>query len=307
MKSKVLMIAGPTAVGKTALSIRLAKQFGGEVISGDSMQIYRHLDIGTAKVTPEEMAGVPHYLINNCDVTQRYTVYDFKTQANQLITAMTDRKVLPIIAGGTGFYLNALSANLNLGDHLDSDVALKNRQKWTDYYEEVGPEAAWQRLKQLDPNSAAKISVHNPRRIIRALEVINETDQLFSEQTQNEPNLDCLIIGLNTNRALLYDRINQRVDQFLKQGLEAEARWLYDRRDSSPQASRGIGYKELFMYFDNEITLPEAIELIKRNSRHFAKRQLTYFRNQLTVNWFDPFADDLWYDKVSDLVTQWLN
>ncbi len=307
MKSKVLMIVGPTAIGKTDLSIHLAKKFHGEIISGDSMQIYRHLDVGTAKVTPDEMAGVKHYLLDIADVDQRYTVHDFQTQAQQIITQLTQAKILPIIAGGTGFYLNALRHNLNLGDAADHQLNEQTRAKWTQFYDTVGPKVAWQRLLQQDPVSAKNIPAANKRRIIRALEVVNETSQLFSQQNQAKTQLDTLIIGLNTDRQLLYDRINARVDQMMAQGLLNEARWLYKRRQTSVQASNGIGYKELFAYFDGSLSLEAAVALIKRNSRHYAKRQLTYFRNQMPTHWFDPFADPQWLSEIETTVAQWQN
>lgn len=307
MKSKTLMIVGPTAVGKTALSIKLAKAYHGEIISGDSMQIYRHLDIGTSKVTPEEMAGVPHHLIDICDIQERYTVHDFQRQANYWIQDIEQRQKLPIIVGGTGFYLKALQSNLNLGDQAYTQTNAQTRQKWTTYYDTVGPKAAWTRLQKQDPISADKIPMANKRRIVRALEVVNETGQLFSKQAQTPNDLDCLVIGLNTERQFLYDRINQRVDEFMTQGLLEEARWLYERRAEDMQASKGIGYKELFLYFEGTLSLDEAVALIKRNSRRYAKRQLTYFRNQMTVHWFDAFSENDWYNRLERLIEGWLN
>ncbi|KRM35826.1 tRNA dimethylallyltransferase [Agrilactobacillus composti DSM 18527 = JCM 14202] len=301
------MIVGPTAIGKTDLSIHLAKKFHGEIISGDSMQIYRHLDVGTAKVTPDEMAGVKHYLLDIADVDQRYTVHDFQTQAQQIITQLTQAKVLPIIAGGTGFYLNALRHNLNLGDAANHQLNEQTRAKWTQFYDTVGPQVAWQRLLRQDPVSAKNIPAANKRRIVRALEVVNETSQLFSQQNQTESQLDTLIIGLNTKRQLLYERINARVDQMMAQGLLNEAHWLYKRRQTSVQASNGIGYKELFAYFEGSMSLDAAVALIKRNSRHYAKRQLTYFRNQMPTHWFDPFADPHWLSEIEATVAQWQN
>lgn len=307
MKPKVLMIVGPTAVGKTALSIALAKAFDGEIISGDSMQIYRHLDIGTAKVTKAEMAGIPHHLIDICDVTERFTVHDFKTQATEWINHLTAHHKLPIIAGGTGFYLNALRLNLNLGDQSEAKTDQTARSVWSDYYDAHGSQVAWELLQSKDPLSAEKIAPTNKRRVVRALEVIHETGQLFSDQQNDTPAFDCLIIGLNTERSRLYQRINQRVDQFVDAGLLPEAKWLYDRRESAVQASKGIGYKELFPYFDGTQPLTEALEMVKRNSRRYAKRQLTYFRNQMPTHWFDPFADPHWQDAVTALVNDWQN
>lgn len=283
----VILIVGPTAVGKTSLSIQLAQAFNGEIISGDSMQIYQHLDIGTAKVQPAEMQGVPHYLVDHQAITQRFTVADFKQQAQQAITQIAQHQHLPFVVGGTGFYLQALLKDYQLGGAAAAgDFAL--RAHWQQYLDAHGPQALWQQLLQQDPVAAHHIPVGDSRRVIRALEVIQTTGQLFSEQADQEnTTLRPLIIGLTTARQLLYQRIDQRVDAMLHQGLLAEAQWLYQRREQAPQASRGIGYKELFPYFAGEQDLATAVAKIKQNSRHYAKRQLTFFRNQFETHWFD--------------------
>ncbi|MCD2256189.1 tRNA (adenosine(37)-N6)-dimethylallyltransferase MiaA [Agrilactobacillus fermenti] len=305
MKPKVLMIVGPTAVGKTELSLRLAHQYNGEIISGDSMQVYRQLDIGTAKIMPAERQNIPHYLIDILDWHEGYSAYQFKKQATELIYEIQARHKLPIIVGGTGFYLNALRLNLNLGDNEQVDTAAKTRQKWRTYYDHVGAHQAWLRLKQLDPPSAKAIPETNRHRLIRALEVNEEQQQLFSQQKQPQPIFDSLVIGLNTDRGQLYQRINHRVDIMVSRGLVAEAEKLYAYRDQMPLAAKAIGYRELFRYFDGQIDLQTAIELIQRNSRHYAKRQLTYFRNQMPVHWFDPFADENWYSSINSLIDVW--
>ncbi|MCO6543059.1 MAG: tRNA (adenosine(37)-N6)-dimethylallyltransferase MiaA [Lactobacillus sp.] len=286
-KKKVIIIVGPTAVGKTALSIEIAHKFAGEVISGDSMQIYRHLDIGTAKIMPSETQGVRHHLIDICDINQRYTVYDFQQEANRLITAITHQQKLPLIVGGTGFYIKALVDNLNLGGDKERQDTTNIRQDYLQKLTQIGAKGLWQLLQQRDAVAAAQIAPQNTRRVIRALEVLDLTGQQFSQQQQHHANFDYLIIGLATERTLLYQRINQRVDEMLNRGLINEAHWLYEQRNQSPQASQGIGYKELFPYFAGEMSQIDAVELIKQNSRRFAKRQLTYFRHQLTIHWFD--------------------
>lgn len=304
--NKVIAIVGPTAVGKTALSIKLAQAENGEVISGDSMQVYRHLDIGTAKVTPTEMAGVPHHLINICDINERYSAAKFKQTAGQLIQEISDRGHLPIIAGGTGFYLQTLTNNLTLGqDHFDSQ-SQAIRDHWNAVADEKGNQFIWDHLNRLDPVAAQRIPVGNCRRIVRAIEVIEKTGQLFSNQPQTSSDIDFLLIGLTTDRAVLYQRINDRVDQMLKAGLVDEARWLYDRGGGDLPSGKGIGYHELFAYFAGKCTLDEAIAKIKQDSRHYAKRQLTWFRNKMTVHWFDLVSGKDSVQDVKSLVDNWL-
>lgn len=308
MRKKAIMIVGPTAVGKTALSIDIAKLFNGEVISGDSMQIYRHLDIGTAKVTPAEMAGVPHHLIDICDLDQRFTVHDFKDLAYQNMQQIWQRHRLPMIVGGTGFYLNTLRLNLSLGGQTTPEEDFSHRQYWQDYLQTHGAQALWDALNQKDPVAASKIPVNNERRVIRALEVIDKTGHLFSQQPTPAPlDVDFFVIGLTTERALLYQRINHRVDIMMQQGLLAEARYVYEHRDQAPQASKGIGYKEFFGYFEHHISLDEAIDLVKKNSRHYAKRQLTWFHNQMhDVQWFDLVQHPQQKLLIIQLLTEWL-
>lgn len=304
--TKVIAIVGPTAVGKTALSIKLARSLNGEVISGDSMQVYRHLDIGTAKITPTEMAGVKHHLIDIRDIDQRFSVADFQHLANQAITLIDQRGHLPMIVGGTGFYLQALTENLALGDdHFDAQSA-KIRQQWHQIADQKGSEYVWQQLRAKDPRAAEKIPINNVRRTIRALEVIEKTGQLFSQQPQQASENEFLLIGLTTDRAVLYERINQRVDLMLKNGLLNEARWLYEEGGENYQSGKGIGYRELFPYFKGEITLDEAIAKIKQDSRHYAKRQLTWFRNKMNVQWYDLVSGRNTVDEVEEVVADWL-
>ncbi len=303
---KVVAIVGPTAVGKTALSIRLAHDLAGEVISGDSMQVYRHLDIGTAKVTPSERAGVPHYLIDICDINQRFSAADFQTQAQQAIGKITSRGHLPLVVGGTGFYVSSLVDNLQLGGDHFSEQSKQIRQKWQDAADKLGNDRIWEKLNEQDPEAAAKIPMNNVRRVIRALEVIETTGKLFSQQPDRRPIADFLLIGLTTDRQALYDRINRRVDQMVRAGLVDEARWLYDHGGANYQSGKGIGYRELFPYFRGEVALPAAIEQIKLDSRHYAKRQLTWFRNKLTVHWFDLVSGQDTIEDIEDFTRDWL-
>ncbi|MFK5675738.1 MULTISPECIES: tRNA (adenosine(37)-N6)-dimethylallyltransferase MiaA [unclassified Ligilactobacillus] len=304
MKPKVLLIVGPTAVGKTALSLELAQRFGGEVISGDSMQVYRHLDIGTAKATPAEQRVVPHHLIDIVAVTDRYSVADFMHEATCQINAITARGHLPLLVGGTGFYLQALVDNLTLGnDHYTDDTI---RQKWHTYAAAHGRQALWDQLNAVDPPAATKIPPNNERRVIRALEVYERTGQRFSAQQANAALFDPYIIGLTTAREVLYARINARVDAMVKAGLVDEARWLYEQGGANLPAGKGIGYKELYPYFAGQDSLEDAVALIKRNSRRYAKRQLTWFRNQMTVHWYDLVAHPEQQQQIEVDVKQWL-
>ncbi|MBW1605662.1 tRNA (adenosine(37)-N6)-dimethylallyltransferase MiaA [Lactobacillus sp. Sy-1] len=302
---KVLGIVGPTAVGKTTLSIQLAHQFNGEIISGDSMQVYRHLDIGTAKVTPTEMDGIVHHLINIKDVTERYSAADFVADARQLINEITNRGRLPIIAGGTGFYLQALLDNLVLGGDSDADQSI--RAELHAHAENVGNEAIWTELKQIDPQAAAQIPVNNVRRVIRALEVYQKTGHRFSDQPQlMAGQYDTLLIGLNADRKLVYDRINQRVDLMFQAGLLDEARWLLEQGGPTVAAGKGIGYRELYPYLSGAIDLPTATAKIKQDSRHYAKRQLTWFRNKMNVRWFNVIEHPEARKQIQQTVSAWL-
>ena len=304
--TKAIAIVGPTAVGKTALSIQLAHDLNGEVISGYSMQIYRHLDIGTAKITPAEMDGVPHHLIDIRDPNQRFSAAEFQKLANEQIDQIAARHHLPMVVGGTGFYLQTLTENLALGaDHFD-EQSQRIRDYWHQMADQKGPEAVWKQLYQKDPQAAKQIPVGNLRRVIRALEVIEKTGQLFSQQTQTKSDNEFLLIGLTTERSVLYERINQRVDLMIKEGLLDEARWLYEQGGENYQSGKGIGYRELFPYFKGETTLADAIAKIKQDSRHYAKRQLTWFRNKINVQWYDLVSGRNTTNEIEADVKEWL-
>ena len=304
--SKVIAIVGPTAVGKTALSIDLATAFNGEVISGDSMQVYRHLDIGTAKVTPEEMAGIPHHLIDICDVDQQYSVAKFKQEANEWIKEISNSGHLPLIVGGTGFYLQALTKNLSLGGKQDQQQSEAIREHWHQILKEQGAHYVWQQLERKDPKAAIAIPENNSRRVIRALEVIETGNQLFSQQQQSHAKDEFLLIGLTTARPVLYERINKRVDLMMSSGLLDEAKLLYDKGGINLPAGKGIGYHELFPYFAGECSLDEAIVKIKQDSRHYAKRQLTWFRNKMDVHWFDLVSGQNDTNEIKQFIDSWL-
>lgn len=291
MKEKIIVIVGPTAVGKTSLSIEVAKRFNGEVISGDSMQIYKELNIGTAKVTPAEMGEIPHHLIDIKEIEENYSVADFQKEAAKKIQDISGRGHVPIIVGGTGLYIESLLYPVT---HSKLEPNLVLRKELEDYANEKGNKKLWLRLNQVDPKSADKIHPNNVRRVIRALEVYEETGELFSafqeERKKKESNYDVFLIGLNTDRELLYQRINSRVDEMIKEGLVEEAKDLWNKVGPglTIQSTKGIGYKELFAFFNKEVSLEEAIASVKQNSRRYAKRQLTWFRNRLEdVHWID--------------------
>jgi tRNA dimethylallyltransferase len=289
VKDKIIVIVGPTAVGKTALSIELAKTFNGELINGDSMQVYKGLDIGTAKVTEEEAEGLPHHLIDIKDPTDPFSVSDFKEAASQKISEITERGKLPIIVGGTGLYIESLLFDISHGGEAKPNQAF--RDEMDRLAREYGREALHAKLKEKDPASAEQIHPNNVRRVIRALEVIHETGQPFSTyqtEKKKEPLYDAFVIGLTTDRTLLYDRINRRVDLMMESGLLEEAEELIRHVTEDSQSLKGIGYKELIPYIEESMPLEEAVDTIKQHSRNYAKRQLTWFRNRFEI---DQWAD----------------
>lgn len=273
MKNKIIVIVGPTAVGKTALAIEVAQRFQGEVISGDSQQVYRTLDIGTAKASPEEQAAAPHHLIDVREVTETYSAYDFVKEASQAIEEIQGRGHLPIIAGGTGLYVQSLLE----GYHLGGDVA---HEDILAYREALSPLTDEELFEQV-AKEGREIPQINRRRAMRALEITHFGQELENQAPTYEPYMICL----DDDRQALYDRINRRVDLMVEQGLLEEAQWLYDNHPEV-QAAKGIGYKELFPYFKGEQSLEEALEQLKQNTRRFAKRQLTWFRNRMTVHFY---------------------
>ncbi len=287
-KIKLIVVVGPTAVGKTALGIELAQQFNGEIISGDSQQVYRHLDIGTAKATPEEQAAAPHHLIDVRDVDANYSVYDFVVEASQAITEIASRGKVPIIVGGTGLYLQSLLEGYHLGGEVDQEKVLAYRKT----LEQLSDEVLFGKIAEL----GKEIPEINRRRAIRALELAK-----FGQNLENkETNYEALLIGLNDDRQVLYDRINHRVDLMLEKGILDEAKWLYDNHRNA-QAARAIGYKELFPYFTGDASLEDCVEKLKQNTRRFAKRQLTWFRNRMAVNFYTVSEVDFKETVIQDV------
>ena len=296
--NKVVVIAGPTATGKTALSVKLAKEIDGEIISSDSIQIYKKLNIGSAKPTDEEKQGIPHYLMDFVEPDGAYSVADYTKDANEKISDILSRGKTPIIVGGTGLYISSLVDNVSF---TDSETDLSVRHRLTEELEKIGIEAMHERLKKIDPVSAEAIHPNNTKRVIRALEIFETTGKTRTEH-EAESKLkkspyDFCLIALSCERELLYDRINQRVDIMVKEGLFSEVRELLDSGVSKDaQSMQGIGYKEAVLALTGEITEEESIELIKRNSRNYAKRQLTWFKRG-GYTWFDCLDEKL-YENV---------
>lgn len=292
-KLDVVAVVGPTASGKTALSIQIAKTCNGEIINGDSMQVYKGLDIGTAKITEQEMEGIPHHLLNIKEPTQSFSVAEYQTLVREKIAEIQSRGKLPILVGGTGLYVQAVLYDFRF---TDQQVDEKSRQQYYGDLERLGPEAIHERLAKLDPETAKTIHPNNTRRVIRALEMIELSGMSKSDEEQNLGNIPLyhhLIIGLDLDRELLYERINKRVDVMMVKGLLAEVHSLWSRHIRDVQSVKAIGYKELYRYLDGEISLDQAIEDIKQNSRRYAKRQLTYFRNKMDVQWIGHDWDEV--------------
>ncbi|EEM15949.1 MULTISPECIES: tRNA (adenosine(37)-N6)-dimethylallyltransferase MiaA [Bacillus] len=286
-REKVAVIIGPTAVGKTKLSIDLAKALNGEIISGDSMQIYRTMDIGTAKATMEEMEGIPHYMIDIKNPEDSFSVAEFQELVRGYIREITERGKLPIIVGGTGLYIQSVLYDYQFTDEAGDPVYREELEKLAT---EHGVEYVHEKLREVDPESASRIHMNNVRRVIRALEIFHTTGQKMSDQLEKQENellYDVSLIGLTMDRGMLYDRINLRVDLMVKQGLLQEVKDLYENGVRDCQSIQAIGYKELYNYFEGHVSLEEAIMQLKTNSRRYAKRQLTWFRNKMDVTWFD--------------------
>lgn len=309
-KTKLLVIAGPTAVGKTALSIELAKHFNGEIISGDSLQVYKKLDIGTAKVTDNEKASIPHYLIDVKEPSESYSAYEFKMSAEEKINEISNKNGLPIVAGGTGMYIQSLLFDFQLGSNEADDEARLIREKWEAFALKEGKEKLWHYLDKIDPLAAKSIHMNNEKRVIRAIEVFEKTgisilnQQGIDFKDLSQSRYDVKIIGLEADRDVLYARINQRVDLMMTQGLLEEARYVYELGEV--QAVQGIGYKEFFPYFRGDLELEDSIEIVKQHSRQYAKRQLTWFKNRMTVEWYDMIKEPHVKNNIIEEVTEWL-
>ncbi len=306
MKLPLIVLTGPTAVGKTSLSIRLAKAVGGEIISADSMQVYRHMDIGSAKVTKEEMDGVPHHLIDILEPDEEFNVVVFKDRAKAAMKEIRARGHVPVIAGGTGFYIQALVYDIDFkkneeGGEIRRELEELARQRGTAYLHEM--------LKRVDPESAQAIHANNVKRVIRALEYYRQTGEKISVHNETERGKECpyrlFYYVLNTDRETLYKRIDRRVDQMMEKGLVEEVQALKARGCTRELVSmQGLGYKEILDYLDGKTTLQEAVHILKRDTRHFAKRQLTWFRRERDVRWLNLPEFDNDTDKVLSYILQ---
>ncbi|MBO0422089.1 tRNA (adenosine(37)-N6)-dimethylallyltransferase MiaA [Enterococcus plantarum] len=300
---KVLVIAGPTAVGKTSLSIELAKKLNAEIISGDSMQVYRQLDIGTAKVTEEEREGILHHLIDCRELSETYSVADFQKEGRLAIDAITEKGKLPIVVGGTGLYIQALLYDFELGA---KDESTEIREKYEQFAEIHGNQYLWNLLQEKDSQAAESIHFNNRKKVIRALEVFDKTGfSILTPKEKPKRLYDYFLVGLETDRAELYNRINMRVDIMMTQGLLKEAELLYNRQ--TQQSIQGIGYKEFFPYFEGKESLEEAIDQVKQNSRRYAKRQLTWFRNRMNASWWDLVQTPDTILKLEKEIEKWLD
>ncbi|MBE5929151.1 MAG: tRNA (adenosine(37)-N6)-dimethylallyltransferase MiaA [Lachnospiraceae bacterium] len=308
MKKPLIIITGPTASGKSNISVSLAKKINGEIISADSMQVYKHMDIGTAKITKEEMQGVTHHLIDVLDPRDDFNVSLFKEYANNAIEDILSRNRIPIIAGGTGFYIQSVLYDTQFTEH-ETDTHLRN--DLFNYAEKYGNEALHDKLKALDPVYAENVHFNNVKRVVRAIEYCTLTGQSFSEHNETEHNrtspYNYAYFVLDMDRELLYDRINIRVDRMFDDGLLDEVRELKKLGLNKDMVSmKGLGYKEVLDYLDGIYTLDEAINIIKRETRHFAKRQLTWFRRENDTIWLKKTAenDDLLLESMIQTINE---
>ena len=306
-KPQVILLGGPTATGKTALSVGLAKRFGGEVISADSMQIYKGLDVGTAKIMPEEMQGVPHHLLDFLSPEETFSVADFVQLAGQQISEITARGALPIVAGGTGLYLSSLQNGVRFAPQKVPEGLKEQLQQ---ELEERGAEAMYQELCAVDPEAAAGIHPNNLHRVLRALELYRATGVTMSRQKAEslpeERPYDTVLLCLDfPDRAKLYERIDLRVDRMMENGLLGEAKLVYDHRDSCKTAAQAIGYKEFFPYFEQEKSLEDCVAKLKQASRNYAKRQLTWFRRMPDVIWLDASDPNVLQTAQRAILAHW--
>ena len=275
----VIVILGPTAVGKTKMSVELAKLLNGEIINVDSTQIYKNLDIATAKIKEEEKEGIPHHLFDIKNIKEDYTVYDYQKDCRNKIDEILKKNKTPILVGGTGLYIKAALYDYKFNDEVNNQ------------FEDLTNEEIYNKLKELDEN--IDIHINNRKRLVRALNYCINNNLKFSEKEKTDKLLyDTVFIGLTTDRNILYDRINKRVDGMVKDGLLEEARKIYDSNIRTKAVMTPIGYKELFSYFENKKSLEECLDLIKQNSRKYAKRQYTWFNNQMKVTWFNVDFDN---------------
>lgn len=272
--SRVIVITGPTAVGKTKLSIELAKKLNGEIINADAMQVYKGLNIGTAKVTEKEKENIPHHLFDIKEVEEEYSIYNYQKDCRKVIDNILRRNKTPILVGGTGLYIKAALYDYKLSE-----------EKTNNTYDNLKTEEIYKELLKLDKD--INIDKNNRRRLIRALNYYKENNTSISNNKTNKLLYDTIFIGLTTDREILYKKINQRVDNMIENGLLEEVKYYYDKNIKTKPLINGIGYKELYNYFDGLCSKEEAVEKIKQNSRHYAKRQYTFLNHQLNVVWFE--------------------
>ena len=289
MKPKVIVIVGPTASGKTSLSIELAKKINGEIVSCDSMQIYKDMDIGSAKPTKEEMQGIKHYVLDEVEPTKRFSVAEYKIKAEEAIEEILKKKKVPIVVGGTRLYANSLIYGIEYDDiKLDEEYRNKLMDEASS---EEGLKKLYEDAKKIDEKAIEKISPNDKKRIIRILEIYHATGKNKTEQEKNsrknEVKYDYKIFGINIERTILYERINKRVDIMVEQGLIEEVKALVKKYPEFPTAMQAIGYKEIVQYLNNELTKEEAIEKIKQETRRYAKRQITWFKRIENLKWID--------------------
>jgi tRNA dimethylallyltransferase len=306
--NKIIVIVGPTAVGKTYISVELAKKLNTEIISADSMQIYKGMNIGTAKITEEEKQGIIHHMIDIISPDEEYSVSEFKYDAEKIIDRLLSENRIPIIVGGSGLYVNSLIYDLDFGNTKSNK---KLREYYTYYYKEHGEDALYDKLLKIDPVAAEKIHKNNIKRIIRALEVYDITGVKFSELNtdirKKSNKYDCILIGLSMERKVLYERINQRVDEMLSKGLVDEVNSLIKKGYRKNLVSmRGIGYKEIIEYLEGNTDYEEAVNTLKQNTRRFAKRQYTWFLKDENVKWFSV-DNPSEIDKTLDSIIEYLS
>ncbi|SDB30595.1 tRNA (adenosine(37)-N6)-dimethylallyltransferase MiaA [Butyrivibrio sp. INlla16] len=290
---RLVILTGPTAVGKTKISLELAKQLGGEIISADSMQVYKDMNIGTDKISKEAMQGIPHHLIDFLDPAEDFNVFEFQKLAKEAIEDITNRGKLPIIVGGTGFYIQSVLYDIDFSDNHESDELKAFKQELSQLAgTPEGVHKLYEMLKETDPEYAKDLHENNVKRVMRALCFNKETGMKISEHNEDQraksSPYDFFYFVLTDDREILYDRIEKRIDKMMEEGLIDEVRALKERNiDRKATSMQALGYREILSYLDNEVIKERAVELLKRNTRHFAKRQLTWFRREKDVTWVD--------------------
>ncbi len=307
-KKQCIVIAGPTSVGKTEISLSLAERLNGAIVSADSMQVYKGMDIGSAKIPEKDRRGIPHYLIDVLEPEEDFHVVKFQQMAKAAMNDIYSKGMIPVITGGTGFYIQAVIKDI---DFTETGHVMTLRGEYAEIARIKGPETLHELLKEKDPDAAESIHPNNIKRVIRALEFYDETGKMISGHNSEQKNkISPYKYGyfvLNDDRELLYKRINERVDEMISEGLEDEVRGLYNRGLTADHISmKGIGYREFFPYFEGRISLKEAIEMIKRDTRHFAKRQVTWFKRESDAIWFERQAFDNSNEKIVEaMIKEW--